>query len=67
VPSQTARAHQELQDFLSSHGHAETAAHLKTLRDWRNTCDYDAEVTIKAPDIMLYTALLHADAVLDKL
>lgn len=66
-PARTAEDHRDLKEFLKTHGHAEAASSLDTLRQWRNSCDYDDNVAPKAPDILLYMALLHADAVIQGL
>lgn len=41
----TAEDHKRLRELLRRQGKAPLASHLNRLREWRNACDYDDEVS----------------------
>lgn len=62
----TASDHAAVVEYLRQHGRATAAIWLSRLRQWRNQCDYDSEVTklsVLATDAIGYARSLIEDSI----
>ena len=65
VPSRKAEDHRALADHLRKHGHTSEAVRLDRLRQWRNQCDYNDNVTNLSQLVDL--ALKQANDIIDRI
>jgi len=66
-PSGKPSDHRLLREFLQDSGYSAIATALLDLRDARNTCDYDDDISPQDPGLLLLKALLDADAIIAEL